>query len=34
MQTKKRWEDVSEEERQEFRDKMRQRSNAIGQGND
>jgi hypothetical protein len=34
MQTKKRWEDMSEEERQEFRDKMRERSNAIRQGND
>ena len=34
MLTKKRWEDMSEEERQEFRDKIRERSNAIRQGND
>lgn len=34
MGMKKRWEDMSEEERQEFRDKMRERSNAIRQGND
>lgn len=33
MLTKKRWEDMSEEERQVFRDKMRERSNAIRQGN-
>jgi len=31
IQIKKKWKDMSEEERQEFRDKMRQRSNAIRQ---
>jgi regulatory protein YycI of two-component signal transduction system YycFG len=34
METKNRWEDMSEEERQEFREKIRESSNAIRQGND
>ncbi|MHC4083998.1 MAG: hypothetical protein ACYSU3_00920 [Planctomycetota bacterium] len=34
METKNRWENMSEEERQEFRDKIRENSNAIRQGND
>ena len=34
METKNIWEDMSEEERQEFRDKIRESSNAIRQGND
>lgn len=34
IETKNRWEDMSEEERQEFREKIRESSNAIRQGND
>jgi hypothetical protein len=34
METKNRWEDMSEEERNEFREKIRESSNAIRQGND
>ncbi len=34
IETKNRWEDMSEEERQKFRDKIRESSNAIRQGND
>ncbi|MBW8041276.1 MAG: hypothetical protein FVQ85_14905 [Planctomycetes bacterium] len=34
LQIKNRWEDMSEKERQEFMDKMRESSNAIKQGND
>jgi flagellar motility protein MotE (MotC chaperone) len=34
METKNRWEDMSEEERKEFREKIRESSNAVRQGND
>ncbi len=34
IEIKNRWEDMSEEERQEFREKIRESSNAIRQGND
>jgi hypothetical protein len=34
METKNRWEDMSEEEKQEFRDKIRESYNAVRQGND
>lgn len=33
MLTKKKWEEMSEEEREAFRNKMRERANAIRQGN-
>lgn len=34
LEIKNKWEDLSEEERKEFRDKIRESSNAIRQGND
>jgi hypothetical protein len=34
METKNKWEDMSEEEKQEFREKIRVSSNAVRQGND
>jgi hypothetical protein len=34
METKNRWEDMSEEEKQEFMEKIRVSSNAVRQGND
>lgn len=34
IEIKNRWEDMSEEERQEFSEKIRESSNAIRQGND
>lgn len=34
MKVKNNWEDMTEEEKQEFRDKIRESSNAVRQGND
>lgn len=34
LETKNKWEDMSEEERKEFMEKMRENANAIRQGND
>ena len=34
LEVKSKWEDMSEEEKQEFMDKMRENANAIRQGND
>ncbi len=34
LEIKSKWEDMSEEERQEFMEKMRENANAIRQGND
>lgn len=34
LKVKNNWEDMSEEEKQEFRDKIRESSNAVRQGND
>ncbi|MHC4692540.1 MAG: hypothetical protein ACYS67_07350 [Planctomycetota bacterium] len=34
MKVKNNWEDMTEEEKQEFRDKIREKSNAVRQGND